>query len=662
MQSKTSWFNGTLFKKNFTRFWPVWILYLVIWAFALPFTLLAQMTRWPESHADFGGAFRYFADAYVLDTTGGAALSAAVFGVLAAMAVFSYLYNNRSAGMFHALPVTREGLFLTNYLSGLLFLVGPAVAVFFLTLGAEAIVGAVNVGALCMWLVVHLLAAVFFYSFAVFCAMFTGNILALPAFYGVLNLLAFALYQVVEFILDQFLFGYWRIEWLQSVAEWLTPCWRMSVAFRRNVTWHETMNQITEITYVGLTTALIFGVVGIVLAVAALILYRKRHLESAGDVVSVSWVRPIFKHGVGVCAALVLGTLLYGWFGRAGTGGDFWRMFCFLLPCGAVGYFAAEMLLKKSFRAFEHWKGCLVMLAAVALFMGAVRMDAFGYGSRVPKPEEVKSVSLSAGSTAPYDSGYLGGNQVEDEDYIRAVLDLHAAIVAEKSRVRSGGYGGDSTQPWPVGGYETYNNMGVSVTYELKNGGTISRNYYLPLEAERLTDPGSYDAKLQALSGFPELMLKNYGFYDESDTTYKLVEAELPAYNTAAKGMETVTLAAEEAALLRDAVKSDLAAGRLGQRFLMNDEARMNTCYANDISFYFLNKDSMDAAAEKDITVKEASSVTTVTVLTTATDTIAALEKLGVLDETHVLKTQEEMRQIEQSEPDTVDAERTYLG
>ena len=47
-----------------------------------------------------------------------------------------------------------------------------------------------------------------FYSFAVFCAMFTGHLAALPVFYGVLNLLAFLMTSLVEAVCDLFLYGF----------------------------------------------------------------------------------------------------------------------------------------------------------------------------------------------------------------------------------------------------------------------------------------------------------------------------------------------------------------------------------------------------------------------------------------------------------------------
>ena len=36
MQSKTSYFNATLFRKNLTRFWPLWTVYAVLWLIAGP--------------------------------------------------------------------------------------------------------------------------------------------------------------------------------------------------------------------------------------------------------------------------------------------------------------------------------------------------------------------------------------------------------------------------------------------------------------------------------------------------------------------------------------------------------------------------------------------------------------------------------------------------
>lgn len=644
MRSKTSWFNGTLFKKNLTRFWPVWTLYLAIWTFAMPVYLLAQVSRYaPGEYSGYESALRWFADSQIFDMLGGAVIASLVFGVLAAMAVFSYLYHNRSAGMLHALPVRREGLFLTNYLSGLVFLAGPAVLVFLLTLGAEAIVGAVNAGALCMWLVVHLLLILFFYSFAVFCAMFTGNLLALPAFYGILNLLVFGLYNVVVFMLDQLLFGYWREDWLQELTNWLTPVMALGRAITARREWNEVTNMVTSVTFEGLTTALLYGAVGVLLAAAALVLYRKKHLETAGDVIAVSWIKPVFRYGVGVCAALAGGTLLYAWFGRGILSEDVWLMLLFLLPCGAIGYFAAEMLINKSFRAFGHWKGCLVMLAAVVLCVGAVRLDIFGYGSELPEGGEVEMVHLGVGGAAPHDQGRLGGYDIKDREYIQAVLDLHAAIVAERAAIERGW----EAQTGPLsavgdsrGEAQTFTVTSCRIEYQRTDGTWVRRLYELPISAEALEDPASYAAQLQNMDRFSAVNLKNYGFPTAEENT-KLVTADIQVYNTETGEYEQAEIPDAGLEALLAAVKSDLLAGRLGQRFLLDDAERMNSCYQSDINFGFFD---LEDSKNMDVTAAKGSdsSRVTITPLVTAADTLAELRALGVLDETHVLLTQAE--------------------
>jgi predicted PurR-regulated permease PerM len=45
--------------------------------------------------------------------------------VLVALAVWSYLFNSRSVGMMHTLPLRREGVFFTSFLSGMVMMAIP---------------------------------------------------------------------------------------------------------------------------------------------------------------------------------------------------------------------------------------------------------------------------------------------------------------------------------------------------------------------------------------------------------------------------------------------------------------------------------------------------------------------------------------------------------
>lgn len=206
MRSATSYFNSTLYHKTMARFWPLWAAYGVTWLFLIPLNLLSlYFNRYMNSDP----VERLLDEALDLPqlATPGLYL-AAFYAVLCAMAVFGYLYNSRSACWTHALPLRRETLFTTQYLAGLSFLLLPQAAVTILTAVVElAFLPSGDwgqaLGALLAWLLAQSALALFFFSFAAFCAMFTGHILALPAFYGILNFLAVIIYSLVEALMTE---------------------------------------------------------------------------------------------------------------------------------------------------------------------------------------------------------------------------------------------------------------------------------------------------------------------------------------------------------------------------------------------------------------------------------------------------------------------------
>lgn len=118
----------------------------------------------------------------------------------------------------------------------------------------------------------------------------------------------------------------------------------------------------------------------------------RRQLETAGDVVSVSWVRPVFKYGVAFCAAVALGETLYSLFSALLPRGV-WGLLLMLLLWGAAGYFVAEMLLRKKFWVFRgSWKGCVVLLCCLTAAMCLMEFDVTGFerpGAR-PGPGAVR--------------------------------------------------------------------------------------------------------------------------------------------------------------------------------------------------------------------------------------------------------------------------------
>ena len=120
MQSKTSFFNRTLFRKNLSRYWPLWGFASFV-GFLAPAALLVRVIQSGETSVEP----LVVREIYYYLVADAVPIVSIAYAILCAMAVWSYLYNARSVGMMHSLPIRREGLFLTNLLSGLAMMAIP---------------------------------------------------------------------------------------------------------------------------------------------------------------------------------------------------------------------------------------------------------------------------------------------------------------------------------------------------------------------------------------------------------------------------------------------------------------------------------------------------------------------------------------------------------
>ena len=634
-------FYPTLYAKNLRRFWPIWSIYFVILLFLLPLSML--------SSARYRDMAEVWVERYVLNTLSVGIVLNAFFGLFCAMAVFSYLYNAKSAGMLHALPVRREGLFLTNWLSGFTFLAVPNAAIFLITLLAEAAIGQVAPWGLVLWMLSMTLVGLFFYSFAVFCAMFTGNLVALPVFYGILNFLVKGLSVLFEALAEAFLFGYYSSDWVGTLANWFTPVVKLCTQVGPNYDdWNRGAGPLRGFSYI-----LLYAVVGVVFSLLAGALHRRRRLESAGDIVAVSWVRPIFKYGVAFCAAIFLG--VYGHaFLFTSLPDNLASLVLFLVLFGLVGYFAAEMLLRKSFRVFRRsWKGAAVFTLALVLCCAGLQFDLLGFERWVPDPGDIRSVTLRDIASYPYDSGNYAAFTLDDPEDIAAAVALHAAVVEHRDELDGQFFSYAYTYAEEAGAldYQTEGLVHFRLQYTTRSGREITRRYELPVSEALLAQPDSPAARLDSLLNRPSAVEKLYALPDSAvlfqagvNNDYEVSDGSLYT------GYQTRTLTEEEAARLLQAVRDDIAAGRLGRRFLLEDRERYQLCYYNDLtlSFYFPNTTGGPNTQPADVPSGSTLFEVTITLQTTATETIAALEELGLVDGAHPLLTHQEMMAAEQ--------------
>ena len=488
MQSVTSYFNRELLRGALQRTWPLWAAYTLIWLLLLPVTLFIRLS---DRHIVYSRPTL----SYELLSTGlpSGVMMAAVFGIFFAMAMFAYLTNSRATNGMHAMPIRREGLFLTHYLAGLFCQVVTLLVSFALAALVTAAFGVFDGYAVGMGLLLCVLLVLFFYSFGVLCMVCVGQILAGAVFYGILNFLFVGMEALLRSFAGNFLYGYDGRSSAFSTAPLSPP---VEIASSLSVSYvYDGIDPIgVRVLYLGTFAA--YAAAGLVLAALALLLYRKRRSEMTGNTVAIGWLRPVFKYGVALCSAFSLGQLLsyfvFELTDSTYTAGALIGTIACMIFAGLIGYYAAEMLLKKSFRVFKtSWKGALATSAVLILIGLSFPLDLTGYQSRVPEQSDIVSATVNL-----YGGNVSGSFNLSGQESIALLRDAHCAVITDKARQteynrRYVPFDGDTCT--------------LRITYELADGTELFRSYDLSIDEALLSDPSSPESALTKLANCTEI-------------------------------------------------------------------------------------------------------------------------------------------------------------
>lgn len=555
MRSATSFFDKTLFRSQLKHTWPLWLGYTALWLFLVPVMLFSELSA-------YQGGYSAADASYLLLNTGvrGGIFISFFFGLFFAMLAFSHLTQSRATNGFHALPVRRETIFLTAYLTGLFcqlstilvtFLLGAAVSAP-LHLSFWSVTGAAMGSAM--------LEAVFFYSFAALCMMMTGQILAAPVFYFVGNILVPGMEYLLRNFAGNFLYGY--SGHTDVALGFLSPPLYMypevdiaSIETCESDSYYVTAYALEHRSFMILAA---YALAGLVIALIALLLYRTRKSEMTGSTVAFPWATPIFKYGVAFCTAVALGQFLYyflfGQYRSSGNDSLPGTILC-MAVAGLVGYFVAEMLIKKSFRVFRAGaKGAAIVALALVLLGVAMSFDLTGYEKHVPDESEIESVY--------YTFSGMTNVTTDDADTIRRLTAAHQAIVKnrnEQARIADA-WDADTLSQSDHDDIEPFS---LRLPYYLKDGSQLSRSYSLYLRRSDLTAPSSATARVNALYMCRESVLRRVLGYgcDHLGDTPRFLDSYCYYYdeNSNTKDYALTAAQAEQvyAALMQDVQDSD---------------------------------------------------------------------------------------------------------
>jgi len=586
MQSKTSFFNKTLFRKNLTRFWPLWAAPSFIGAL-FPLACMTDMLR---HHNSSFNALELTAGYYEIVSYAVPIISLC-YAVLVALAVWSYLFNTRNVGLMHTLPIRREGLFLTNLLSGMAMMLIPYVITGGLSILVFACFGIFNPAGILVTILCIIGESLFYFGSATLVAFITGNLFAMPVLYFILHFLAALMDLLVNAFATGFLFGVQGD--YSGVVEFLSPTVYLMTHVRCNRTYKEVLEpfggdgyyhtELVEVTFRDAWVIAVYALVGVILLTLAYALYRKRRSESAGDVMSVNWMKPVFRYGVAICGSMAGGLVLYAIFWSNFQNGDYYDvvpLVFFMLIAGAIFYYAASMLLAKSLRVFrKSWKGLGATALCILAICGALHFDIFGVEKRIPAAKQLDYMTV-----------YVGSNNYElypdeDAELIEAIRTVHLAIAEDAEYVCA------MRENWRYDGtsMREADNVSLSNTvrfqYYLKDGTRVIRRYYVPMVRTRMQTPGTYDYLLDTLVNSDAMKAERFHLDGKyvPDSGYIYFEAP----NT-----DSISFGNREAGVIMAAVEQDISSGACGN-YDWFDQSRGGD-YAMDLSVDFLMETKTD--------------------------------------------------------------------
>lgn len=558
MKSKTSLINKTVFKKDITRFAPIWGGYTI-------FILLCLFLL-----TDY--------DAPIIAVNVEESLLPMAFlnmlyaGICGAF-LFMDLFNGRLCNALHAFPIRRESWLVTHIASGILFSVVPNLLI--------ALIGSIylwNYAYMALiWLAISTLQYLFFFGTAVLAAMCAGNLLGMTAVYGIIHFITLLVFRVVELFYEPLLYG---VKLNSTIAQELFPIAKLiqldyvladvsHLINRPQFAYKGLLGK--SWLYVGLCAA-----AGIVSLVLAWRVYRRRQLEVAGDFISLRWLSPVFL----VFCAIGAGAVLYLFSGRLDGMG-----YVFLLVGLAIGYFAGRMLLGRTLKVFGK-KSLISFGVLVAVLAGSYLLtwlDPIGVTRYVPALDKIESAAVIGADRGHYFYAANGlipsyvdtrndsdGFRITDPQELTELQDFHQELI----RYRPGSNEGITCD--------------VMIVYTLESGRTVTRYYEVGRNTALGDRAGEYFNDMRYI-------------FDVDDTTVLQGAFEAVSINYYADKVSTqikIINQAEIAGLL-DAIQADCNAGVMAQNYAYHNAYGMGDEKYNSENYYIVFSVD-DSALDKD--------------------------------------------------------------
>lgn len=402
---------------------------------------------------------------------------------LCAISGFSYLHSKVQLDTYHSLPVKREQLFLSKYVSGALQFFVPFVLHMFVCMGIaagkDAFSGAAFANAI-RFIGVILLVFLLAYAVFIMAACLTGNIIVSMIGSAVLFFYSTIVSLLVNGMFEKFFYTFTLIGGNANLIIlenfWgFSPFTMLIRLFSQNT--DEVIQQDNYFRY-NAGYLWVIAVAVLVYTLIAFVLYKKRASESAGRAIAFKWAEPVIKTLVVIPAAFYSG-LFFGDIASSDNG-NAWYLFGVIF-----GYIIFALLIEVIFRldiksALCHKSQLVFNAACVAIIFVIFRYDALGYDTYVPADSELISCSVSIDGLMACSPPVIGRNYyvhrgVDDYRMQNVKMQGNPSVMELARKAAASGYSYDDSE----GNYRS-----MLFGYNLKNGKSVYRRYVIDITDE----------------------------------------------------------------------------------------------------------------------------------------------------------------------------------
>lgn len=329
--------------------------------------------------------------------------------VVLAVFLYRFLHVKAAADLMHSLPLKRERIYQFYTLTGFAYLILPVILIALISTIIHSFYDLnlyFQLEDIWRWTGTVILFNAVLYMAGVFVAMVTGISVVHGVLTYIMLLFPAGFTLLIIYNLGLMLYGFPSDYYQVRNIEILSPITHLSLMESQNLS---------------LKGILIYSVILISFYVLSLILYKKRKIEAASEAIAFFSLKVIFKYGVAFCMMLLGGMYFDAMQNKFG-----WLLFGYAAG-GTIGYFAAEMVLQKTWRVFGNIRGLGSFGAAVVIFVLIIQAFA-PYERKVPELDQIKSVTYTNMFYSGLDEDQASKPLKEPEN-IKAVRNLHADII-----------------------------------------------------------------------------------------------------------------------------------------------------------------------------------------------------------------------------------------